>query len=244
LAKELQKLAEQDRQTSDEMERLGLDKGLAQANPQQLQEALQKQGLSQEMIDQIKKKVAASQGACGRCEGLGQALAGIGAAGDSLSADDLSDAIEQLDGLESLQEQAAALRASLDEISRRVDSLGQGMCEGLGGEGSQRQDRSGSGDAQGEGIGLAPGSHAITSDALTATKTTRAAGKSGGDQVVASWYFRDTLVKGEAQRAFSEVVQAGRASAAEALSDNQMPRRYEEAVKAYFNQLEKNGPKP
>jgi hypothetical protein len=61
---------------------------------------------------------------------------------------------------------------------------------------------------------------------------------------VASWYFRDTQVKGEAQRTFAEVVQAGRASAAEALSENQIPRRYEDAVKAYFNQLEKSGPRP
>jgi len=59
--------------------------------------------------------------------------------------------------------------------------------------------------------------------------------------VVASWYFRDTLVKGEARRSLAEVIQAGRTNAAEAVSDNQIPRRYEEAIKKYFNQLEKDG---
>jgi hypothetical protein len=57
---------------------------------------------------------------------------------------------------------------------------------------------------------------------------------------VASWYFKGTQVKGEAQREFSEVIQAGRDSAAEAISENQIPRRYEEAVKTYFGRLEKS----
>ena len=51
-------------------------------------------------------------------------------------------------------------------------------------------------------------------------------------------------VKGEARRTFSDVVQAGRASAAEAISENEIPRRYEGAVKEYFSQLEESGPTP
>ncbi len=72
----------------------------------------------------------------------------------------------------------------------------------------------------------------------------KAPSRSGDGPVVASWYFQDAQVKGEAQRAFVDVVQAGRASAAEALSENQIPRRYEDAVKTYFNQLETQGSKP
>jgi hypothetical protein len=51
-------------------------------------------------------------------------------------------------------------------------------------------------------------------------------------------------VKGEARRDFAEVVEAGRARAADAISENQIPRKYEEAVKKYFGQLEQQAPKP
>jgi len=66
-------------------------------------------------------------------------------------------------------------------------------------------------------------------------------GKSEQGPVIASWYFKGTQIKGEARRDFSEVIQAGRDSAAEAISENQIPRKYEEAVKKYFSQLEESG---
>jgi predicted GNAT family acetyltransferase len=239
LAKELQKLAAEKRQIEEELEKRGLDKKLAQASPEELREALRKQGLSPELIDQLMEEMKATQGAGGRCAGLGNALAGVGEGGEGLSAEDLFGVIEQLDALESLRLQAGMLRASLGEISDCICDLGAGMCDsGLIGAGQWRR---GSGGGQGEGIGRAPGTHeASTEPLLAADKTTRAPTRSDSrnDPVVASWYFKDTLIKGEAQRTFSEVVQAGRASAAEAISDNQIPRRYEGAVKAYFDQLE------
>jgi len=42
-------------------------------------------------------------------------------------------------------------------------------------------------------------------------------------------------------RDFTEVVQAARDGAAEAISENEIPRRYEDAIKAYFSQLEQSG---
>ena len=100
-------------------------------------------------------------------------------------------------------------------------------------------------DGYDQGIDLKAGrNHVIASDPLTANKMERTPTQGKGGPVVASWYFRDAQVKGEAQRSFTEVVQAGRASAAEAISENQIPRRYEDAVKTYFNQLEENGPRP
>ncbi|MBN1507373.1 MAG: hypothetical protein JW955_11035 [Sedimentisphaerales bacterium] len=234
LAKELQKLSEEKSQVENELERQGLDRKLAQASPEELRKALQKQGLSPEQIDRAMEKIQAAQGASTRCEGLGNAMAGIGVGGEALSAEALSEAIDELDALEALEQQVILLRANLDEISRCVGSLGQGMCDNPGNAGGQ-----------GEGIGRAPSdTHEITSDPLTANKVTRAATHAGNDPVVASWYFKDTLIKGEARRSFTEVVQAGRATAAEAISENRIPRRYEEAVKAYFDQLEANGPKP
>ena len=151
--------------------------------------------------------------------------------------DDLSGVIDELNSLDALQQQALLLKASLAEVSNCMAGLGQGM-------GEQGQWKIGPGGGQGDGIGLSTGPQAITSDPLTANKTAKAPSRADDGPIVASWYFRDAQIKGEAQRTFAEVVQAGRASAAEAISENQIPRRYEDAVKAYFNQLEKSGPRP
>jgi hypothetical protein len=65
--------------------------------------------------------------------------------------------------------------------------------------------------------------------------------KTGEGPAVASWYVKGSQIKNEARREFSEVVEAGRNSAAEAISENQIPRKYEEAVKKYFGGLEESG---
>lgn len=235
LGKELTKLSEQKRQIEEELARLGLDKKLAQASSEQLRQALQKQGLSPEMVDQLMKKVEAGQTASAQCAELGQALAGSDLSGDGLSA-----AIDELDALDAMEQQMIQLEVSLAEISGALGGLGRNLRSG-----HWEVSEGGEEGGYGQGIGLKAGrDHVIASDPLTANKMERAPTQGKGGPVVASWYFRDAQVKGEAQRSFTEVVQAGRASAAEAISENQIPRRYEDAVKTYFNQLEENGPRP
>ena len=245
LAKELQMLAEQKRELEQELEKAGLDKKLAQMSEQQLRKALQQQGLKPEQVAQIMKKMAACQAAGSKCSGLAQAMAACGAGAGGLSADELSAAIDQLDSLESLQQQAMLLKAGLDEISQCIGCLGNGMCDGLGMQGPFREGWSrgmGSGSG-GPGIGYGPRNS--DTQGQTGTKTTRPKNASGGEgPVIASWYFKDTQVKGEARRDFTEVVQAGRASAAEAISENEIPRKYEDAVKKYVGQLEQRGSQP
>ncbi|MBN2129538.1 MAG: hypothetical protein JW741_08575 [Sedimentisphaerales bacterium] len=233
LAEELRKLAEQKRELEDELEKLGLKKDLAQLSQEQLRQALEQQGLKPELVEQLMDKMAASQGACGLCAGLAQAMGGMGLGAAGFSGDGLSSAIGQLDAMEALQQQAMMLRASLDEISRYVESLGDDMSWGLT-----------AGAVPGNlanpfGIGTEKAlSRAENEEYQTATKATRAQSETGSGPLVASWYFKDMQVKGEARRGYTEVVQAGRASAAEAISENQIPRRYEGAVKQYFSQLE------
>lgn len=244
LGDELKKLSEQKSRLEAELEKQGLDKGLAQASPEELRKALQKQGLSPEQIESLVKKAEAEQ-ETSICTGLlGTKLTETGDDGGKLTPDGLGGAIGELDTLESLQQQAIAMEANLDAISQCVGSLGEGLGQGMG----QGKPDIGDGGGKGEGIGRATSeTHEISSPALTANRVTRAATQAGNDPTVASWYFKDTkdpLVKGEAQRSFTEVVQAGRTSAAEAISDNQIPRRYEGAVKAYFDQLEAKGPRP
>jgi hypothetical protein len=241
LAKELAKLAAEKKALEDELERLGLDKKLAQKDAQQFKQALQQQGLRPEMIDQLMKKMAACQGACGMCAGLGSALAGAGGGAGGLSPDELADAIEQLGALEALQQQAMLMRATLDEIARYSECLGAGLCPGAC-QGPYQQglsDRFSQGSG-GPGKGFGP--RASDTEGKTGTKSTRLDKESGDGPVIASWYFKDIQVRGTARRGFSEVVQAGRANAAEAISENQIPQKYEEAVKEYFGQLEEKGP--
>jgi len=243
LAKQLRELARQKEELEKELEKLGLDKRLAKLSEKQLRQALQKQGLSEDMMDQLLRKAAASRLASGWAAGLGQAMAGAGAGAAGLSADELADAIEQLDALEAIRQQVLLTEASLAEIRRAIAGLGEGMGWGLGFQGPFAEglsDRWGPGTG-GPGIGYGP--RDSDSEGETSTKKTRVDGQTGQGPVIASWYFKDMQVKGEAKRDFSEVIQAGRDSAAEAISENQIPRKYEQAVKKYFSQLEESGPK-
>ena len=60
--------------------------------------------------------------------------------------------------------------------------------------------------------------------------------------MIASWYFKESQIKGQAKREFSEVIQTGRDAAAEAITENEIPRRYEDAIKKYFGRLEQTPP--
>lgn len=231
LAKELERLAEEQKELEKELEKLGLDKKLAQMTPEQLRQALQKQGLTNEMIAKLMQKMAACQAAQGSCSALSEAMAAAAGGGMGLGAEDLSSLVDQLNAVEAMQMQAVMLRASLGEIRRCMGQLGAGMCEGS--------------TPGGEEAGLEAADSYFKADSIQSdTKMTRSVGKSDAGPTIASWYFKDEQVKGEARREFSEVLQAGQASAAEAISENEIPRRYEGPVKKYFNQLEESGPKP
>jgi len=131
-------------------------------------------------------------------------------------------------------------QASLDEITRAIACLGDGMGDGLGYQGPFREgssDRSGPGTG-GPGVGYGPRG---TAGDDTSTQSTRLKNKPGQGPVIASWYFQESQIKGEAKRDFTEVVQAARDGAAAAISENEIPRKYEEAIKKYFGRLEQSG---
>ena len=75
----------------------------------------------------------------------------------------------------------------------------------------------------------------------TSTQRTRLKNNPGQGPVIASWYFQESQIKGEAKRDFTQVVQAARDNAAAAISENEIPRKYEEAIKKYFGDLEESG---
>jgi RNA polymerase-interacting CarD/CdnL/TRCF family regulator len=239
LARQLAALAEKNDQFEKELEKLGLDRKLAKMSDEQLRQALQKKGLSSDKIDELMRKAAASRSALSRCAGLGRAMAACGAGG--LSGDELASLMGQLDDLESLQQQLMLTQATLDEIARAIGCLGEGISYEPGGYGpfAEGYSRGAGGGTGGPGIGWGP--RKTDDSGATATKRYRTRNKPGQGPVIASWYFKESQIKGEARRDFTEVVQAARDGAAEAISENEIPRRYEDAIKTYFGQLEQSG---
>jgi len=240
LAKRLQELAQKNEEFVKELEKLGLNKELAKLSEQQLRQALLKQGLAAKNIEELLRKASAFRSAAGMCSGLGSAMAACGAGSGQLSGDGLAAAIEQLDGFDALKQQLMLTQASLDEITRAIACLGEGMGDGLGAMAPFMEglsDRSGPGTG-GPGTGYGPRGTAAED---TSTQRTRLKNKQGQGPVIASWYFQESQIKGEAKRDFTEVVQAARDGAAAAISDNEIPRKYEEAIKKYFGGLEESG---
>jgi len=241
LSKRLTELAKNSEELEKELQKQGLDKKLAKLNEKQLKKALQNAGLDPEKIEELMKKAAASRMAMSQCAGLGKAMASCGMGAGGLSGDELAAVMDQLDGFESLQQELNLTQATLDEIARAISCLGEGMCEGPGGYGPfAKGDSSRSGPGTG-GAGIGYGPRKTDDSGGTATKRVKTINKPGQGPVVASWYFKESQIKGEAVRDFKEVVQAAREGAAEAISENEIPRRYEDAIKQYFGGLEDSG---
>lgn len=236
LGRQLARLSRASQELEKALEEQGLPKEYARKNLAQLRKALKDQGLTPEQIDQLLEKFAASRRTASQCAALGQAL-GSGAAG-GLSGDQLASALGLFDELDSEDQDLRLSEAALAEIDRAIACLGEGLCEGLGGIGPFRP---GTSNRQGPGSGgPGRGSGLVNTDSEGefSTKATRTKNQSGEGPVIASWYFQGEQIKGEARRKFKEVVAAGRDSAAEAVQENQIPRKYEQSVKEYFGHLD------
>ncbi len=243
LAKALENLAKQSSELEKELEQMGLSKELAKMSEQQMRESLQKQGLSSDKIDELLQKAAASKMAQNRLSQMAGAMAGSGSgSGNQLSGDELSDAIDQLDSLESLQQQMNLTEASLNQIADAIASIGQGMGQGLGGQ-SPWQEGTNENYSQGSGNpGIGMGERASDDSGEFGTKKEKENSKTTKGPIIASWYFKDQQVEGQAERSLSDVIQAGRDNAAEAISENEIPRKYEDTIKRYFGNIEETVP--
>ena len=237
LARQLRKLSEMNDRLGEELEKAGLDKNLAKLNDKDLRDALRKAGFSEAEIDKLLEKLSSSRLACSRMARLGEACSGSGSGGELLAGEELAELAEQLDELEAMQLDLALTEASLEEIEGAISSLGEGDCKGGAtgpwSEGLALRQGSGTG-GPGRGYGARP-----TEDGgETSTKKTRVKNKPKAGPVIASSYFKGPQVKGESKRQLTNVVQAGKDRSAEAISENRIPRRYEESVKRYFGRLE------
>ena len=245
LGQQLQQVTERNRELEEQLARRGLTKDLAQLSERDLREALRERGFSEEQIDELMRKAAQFRSAAAQSGELAEAMAAAAGRTGELSAEDLAALGDQLDVMEAMLQDLQMTDATLAELERAMAGLGEdfgdyeGMLGTYGGfaEGLSLQPGSGT---SGAGRGHGP-RDADDPAEETDTEAVRTPGKSTGGPVVASWYYQGPQVKGEARRELGQVVQAAKDRAAEAVSENRIPRRYEGAVKEYFRRLEGGG---
>ena len=240
LANQLENLAGKNKGFQEELEKNNLNKDLAKLPQKQLEEALKKQGLSDEKIKELMDKAAACRLASAACHKLGTAMAACESPGNGgqASSSEMAELADQLDELETLKQELALTRASLNEINKAIACLGQ--CQGPGGVGEwEAGDPLGQGPGTGRpGIGYGPRPSDDRGDfGLEATKLTV---PNKGGPAVASWYFKGPQVVGESGQKLTGIIQASRDAAAEAINENEIPRKYEGPVKKYFGNLEES----
>jgi RNA polymerase-interacting CarD/CdnL/TRCF family regulator len=243
LASQLNSLADKDDAFSRELERNGLDPSLAKLDEETLREALQKQGLSEEQIEKMLQDAAACRSACKSCRGLGQKMSQCG--GSGAKSGELAELAEMLDALEAMQQEMALCKASLDAVDDAIAMMGRpGGAQSIG----LTSCNGGGGGIGGSRAGTAKGAQAADDFQDTIKKDqlagTIAPGKTNDGPAVASWYFNGPQVTGESKRELRELIQAGRDSSAEAIEENEIPRRYEGALKRYYGDMEQTSTGP
>jgi len=237
LGKQLEKIAAENKMLEEALEKFGLDKKLANLSPEEFQKMLQKQSLSPEQMQQLMQKFQGCKSACSSCAGLGRAMAACGLGSAGLTGGELGELAAQLSELESFEEQMKLIAAGLSEIEGAVACLGKGMCQGsqcgrYGGEGWSDSDQPSS------TAGLGGGTKHMGDPVEADPKATKVEGKLGEGQAVASWYFKGEQIKGQSSKELDQRIKAAKDNAAQAISEQQIPRRYEESVKKYFGGLE------
>ncbi|MEN6306997.1 MAG: hypothetical protein ABFD91_04505 [Anaerohalosphaeraceae bacterium] len=239
IAKQLEQSAGQQKELEQELQKQGLDKKLAKMDPEQVKKMLEQQGIKPETLEQLMDKMKACQAAGKSCSNLAQAA---GSAGMDGSAASMEAMLSELQSLDEFAQQAKLSQAAMDQIEQAMAALGEGMSQGVGGMGPYKPgtaQQSGSGTG---GPGRGFGERDKDEQGDTTSSSTKVKGKTVEEgPVIASWYFKDNQEKGEATRELKDVIQAGRDSAAQAIDENQIPKKYEKAVKSYFGNLEEEG---
>lgn len=227
LADQLNKLAQQQKALEDALVKAGIDPALAQ-NPQQLQQAIQQNpNLTQQQKQQLRQAAQAQQAAAQMCRGMGQAMG------------NMAQALGQGQGMGQgagqmgrMLNDAQALRQMLKQAQAMANQL-QGQCQGLG-----------QGLRMGRGPGMGPPGQGAGGEAAIAktpiqTKTDKVASKDNQADVIANTLFDGPLIKGESTAAFKQAALSAVESYADHVSDDQLPRKYHEAIKEVFSALER-----
>lgn len=229
LAQQLEQMAQQNQQLEEQLRQAGMDPQLAQ-NPEALQQAIENnQNLNEQQRQQLQQMAQAQQASNQMCQGLGaaaQALAQAMEAGQmGEGAGQMADQLSQLEQLQMMLQQAQAA-ASMCQGSC------QGLGQGLGMQAAMQQWGQGMGAGQGGGQrGVAP--------SPTRTREVRAQGQTGEGDIIARMLVEGPQVVGESRITPSQIIAEVVEGFEEGLDEDQLPRKYHEAQKRYFGELER-----
>ena len=155
-----------------------------------------------------------------------------------LSGDEMAELAEQLGEMEALQEEFYLTQATLDEIARSIGILGEGWGE----YGAYMDFMEGAiqGFAPGTGgPGRGYGGRDSDDSGSTALQKTQTKTKTGQGQMIAGWMFDGPQVRGESRLQLDQMVDDAQDSVSEAITENEIPRKFETAIKNYFGALKK-----
>ncbi len=249
MAKQLDDLAKQaeqmEQKLSEAMKNAGMtEQQIKQAlkSPEAMKRALEQMknmspGQKQQLQDMMEKL-----GACKQCSGLGQGMSamgqkmGSGQMGDMLG--EMGEMGEMLSALEMSQQDMQAMQAAFDEAKYQLDSLCQGMGQGMAPQfGIQKwQGKGGSG-----GLGSGNGASPADSPFAFNTHTEKAKSDNLGGPIIASMMVDGPQISGESKAQFANAVVLGEQAASEAIDNMLVPRELQGAVKSYFGSLSEQG---
>ncbi|MFZ4572918.1 MAG: hypothetical protein ACOYN0_00890 [Phycisphaerales bacterium] len=273
LAKQLEKAADAQQQVQKEMEKQGIDKKTAQELAKQaakggdeLQKAMeQMKNLSDAQKQQLMQMAMSQMKSAEQCQNMSEAMSKMakGMSQEGMQSSEGMEGMEQLakelSDMEMMQSDMENLDAALDEAKEQLAKLGQclggnangekdGECEGgpkIGtwkpGEGRKQGQGSG-----GPGRGNGPSPDAEPTDYQTVKK--KADVKNVGGPTIGTRLVYGEQVKGQSTAEFADAVAAAEAQASEDITNHQVPREYQDAVKTYFGRLQqrvkKDAPAP
>jgi len=232
IAKQLEALAQQQQALEEALAQAGLDPDLAGGNLQDLERAIeQAQGMTDAQKQQLRDLARAQAQACAMCQGLGQALQDAAQAMAGGDADGAQAAAEQLGRMEALQELIRQAQAA----QGMCENPGAGMGRGLGLAQAIEQWRQGGGMGE-RGIGA--GGRAELAPTPTQRVAVREQVEVGEGEMIARMLVEGVPVRGESKARLIEVVARASRGLEEAINEESLPRRYHEAQKHYFGELE------
>jgi hypothetical protein len=233
LEEQLEKMAEQLKQLADQQEKLeaalkqaGLDAQLAN-NPQALQQAIQNNpNLNEQQKQQLMEMAQAQKAANQMCQGLGQACQSMAQGMQNgqfgQGAGKMGQQLSQMEAMSMLMQEASAM-ASM--CQGQCQSMGQGLAMKPGGA------------FGGRGRGM--GGKAPIAPTPTGTSQMKANVNTQEGDIIARMLFDGPLTVGESKVQLKQVTAEATEGFDEALSEDQLPRRYHETQKHYFGELKK-----
>ena len=260
MAKQLDKMAAEKKELENKLAAAGLDPKLA-SSPEALKKALE--NLTPEQKQACENASQACQNASSQCESmssamsqLAQAMQKSGQEGQQQQADAAQALSDQLSKAEMAQAELDAAEAALSECNKELASAcekgGDGNCNGdkMGEGGECDSDKPGTkpfSEGENESMGAGRGGPGQSKgggdpgEAAAQEKWAKRKSRSpmGNGPMIGSMMIQGEQVKGESKAQFKEVVEAANKQAADQVTNNVIPREYQEIVKGYFSDLAK-----